>query len=245
VTIDWCPGIREACAYWSDAPTLQQTFRVLEASLETGSDASIDAAKCLVECMCQVIVQELDDPAAPLKPSKKDVNINDWVAATTRLLGWNDVRNREFANFVKHHQNLATSLRELRNDAGPVSHGRNGFAQILSSYHHRSAVLAADAIVTFLHQAYLEAEVDLTRTNEPYERFARFHTLIDAHVSISSSLDAEGSLYLAALLPSGDVLTLDTEPSRLLYQLDRFAYVEALNAAREANSVATQEIVEE
>jgi len=38
------------------------------------------------------------------------------------------------------------------------------------------------------------------------------------------------------LLPTGDELPINIEVSRLLYQLDRDAYVEALNAARGAPS---------
>lgn len=37
---------------------------------------------------------------------------------------------------------------------------------------------------------------------------------------------------LRFLLPGGDELPINIEVSRLLYQLDRDAYVEALNAAR-------------
>jgi hypothetical protein len=47
-------------------------------------------------------------------------------------------------------------------------------------------------------------------------------------------VDEEGMLSLNVLLPSGDQLPLSVEASRLLYQLDRDAYVEALNAARSA-----------
>ncbi len=29
MSLDWCPGIREACVHWRDAPMLQQTFEAL------------------------------------------------------------------------------------------------------------------------------------------------------------------------------------------------------------------------
>ena len=232
MTVDWCQGIREACDYWGDrAPLLQHTFQALEADLLAQSDATIDASKGLVECVCQIIIKELDDPASPIKPAS-DAPITTWLAAATRLLGLSDIHDRPFADLVKHHNKLAESLRILRNDAGPVSHGKLGFAQTLTAYHHRSAVLMADAIVTFLHESFLEARVDLKRTNEPYARFHRFNELIDEHVAISTSLEDDGSLTLTALLPTGDQLVLTPEPSRLLYQLDRDAYIEALNAAR-------------
>ena len=234
MSIDWCQGIREACEYWSDAPMLQHTFQALERDLDAGSDAAIDACKGLVECVCKLILDELDDPANPVKPASADASITVLFGAARRILGVSDVRDRGFADMVKHHNNLADSLRDLRNESGPVSHGKSGLVQTLSAYHHRTAVLAADTLVTFLHQAYLEVDVDLRKTSEPYGRFARFDTLIDEHVTIASSVDDEGNLTLHALLPSGDVVPLSVEPSRLLYQLDRDGYVEALNASRDA-----------
>lgn len=233
MSLDWCPGIREACAHWRDAPMLQHTFQALEASLEGRSDTAIDAAKGVVECVCRVIIDQLDNPQKPLKPNDDD-SINKWVSTAIRLLNPNEKRDRTFADLIKHHNSLADSLRILRNDAGPLSHGKDGFIRVLSAYHHRVAVLSADAIVTFLHQAYLEAELDLVRTREPYERFDQLHGLIDANVSLQADVDEQGYLSVDVTLPSGDVLPLRVEASRLLYQLDREAYVEALNAARGA-----------
>ena len=95
-----------------------------------------------------------------------------------------------------------------------------------------SAVLAADAIVAFLHQAYLEALLDPISSREPWERFAEDNALIDAHVGLAVEAEDSYSPTLRFLLPGGDELPITIEVSRLLYQLDRDAYVEALNAAR-------------
>ena len=67
---DWYPGIQAFCSHWRHAPMLQQTLDTLEREFADDSDASIDAAKALVECACRLLVEELDDPAAPLKPAK-------------------------------------------------------------------------------------------------------------------------------------------------------------------------------
>lgn len=234
MTVDWCPGIREACAHWRDAPMLQHTFAALQTSLESNSDASVDAAKGLVECFCRVVIDQLDDPQSPLKPQKSDVPITTWVSVATRVLKLGDVRHRKFADLIKHHNGLAESLRDLRNTAGPLSHGKDGFILTLTAYHRRAAILAADAIVTFLHKAYLEAQLDPTRSREPWERFAEENTLIDAYVGLAVDAENGDSPTLRFLLPGGDELPINIEVSRLLYQLDRDAYVEALNAARGA-----------
>lgn len=232
MSLDWCPGIREACSHWRDAPMLQHTFEALEASLANESDASIDAAKGIVECICRTVIDQLDNPTAPLKP-RDEAPITQWVSAAIRVLRPSDVRDRQFADLIRHQNGLAESLRVLRNDAGPLSHGKDGFIQALTSYHRRAAILAADAIVAFLHNAYLEAQLDPIRSREPWARFAEGNALIDAHVGLAVDAEDGDSPTLRFLLTGGDELaTIKIEVSRLLYQLDRDAYVEALNAAR-------------
>jgi len=44
--------------------------------------------------------------------------------------------------------------------------------------------------------------------------------------------DDEGNSELRVLLPGDEYLSLNVSVSRLLYQLDRDAYIEALNSAR-------------
>ena len=213
---------------------LQQTFEELERALAEDNDACIDSAKAIVEVVCQIILQELDSPSNPVRPVEALPTFGAWMSAAVRALKLGDIRHNGFQKLVSQHRKLTDALGDLRNDAGTASHGREGFLQRLSVHHHRSAVLSADAIVTFLHQAYLEAELDLVRTREPYERFDHLHRMIDAQVSLQADVDEEGFLAVDVTLPSGDVLPLRVEASRLLYQLDREAYVEALNAARGA-----------
>ena len=77
MSADWYPGIKDFCAHWSHAQMLQQTFATLESEFARDSDACIDAAKGLVECACRLIIEELDDPAAPLKPTRSDVALGE------------------------------------------------------------------------------------------------------------------------------------------------------------------------
>jgi hypothetical protein len=133
---------------------------------------------------------------------------------------------------VKHHNSITDALRELRNEAGTVSHGKDGFVAKLSAHHRRAAVLSADAIVTYLHEAYLEANFNLSLTREPSERFETFNDLIDNVVSLEAETDDAGDLSVTIHLPGDDLLTITATPSRFLYQMDRAAYIEALNAAR-------------
>lgn len=229
---DWCPGIREACLHWRDAPMLQQTFEALERTLEQENDACIDCAKSIVEVFCRIIVDELDSPTQPVKPKAAAPDFGEWVGAAVRVLKLGENQNNKFLKLVSQHHKLTTALGDLRNESGPVSHGRDGFLAKLSVHHRRSAVLSADALVTFLHQAYLEAQRDPVSSREPWERFEAFNQLIDTNIGLELVTDDEGNSELRVLLPGDEYLSLNISVSRLLYQLDRDAYIEALNAAR-------------
>ena len=231
---DWYPGIQAFCSHWRHAPMLQQTLDTLEREFADDSDASIDAAKALVECACRLLVEELDDPAAPLKPAKSDIPLAELLGLATRMLDLGEVRDRAFATLIKEHNRLADALRVLRNEAGTVSHGKDGFIRKLSVHHRRAALLAADAIVTFLHEAYLERDPDPVLTLEPFERFAESNTTIDEYAAIIAEADEDGILRARVLLPNNEEVTLSVEPSRLLFSVDREAYKLALNTCRDA-----------
>jgi len=234
MTLDWCPGIRAACGHWRDAPMLQQTFEAMERNLEQKNDACIDCAKTVVEVVCRVVVESFHTQQAPLKPTQETPSLSDWLTAAIRALKLGDVRDDRFKKLVSSHHKLADALNDLRNKAGPASHGKDPYLARLADHHRRSAVLAADAIVTFLHQAYLDAQLDPISSREPWERFAQDNALIDAHVGLAVDAEDGDPPTLRFLLPGGDELPINIEVSRLLYQLDRDAYVEALNAARGA-----------
>lgn len=234
--LDWCPGIREACSHWRDAPMLQQNLEALEQTLDQNNDSCIDCAKTMIEVVCRVIVESFHTPQAPLKPVQEMPSLSDWLSAAVRALKLGDIRDDKFKKLVSSHHKLAGALNDLRNQAGPTSHGKDPYLERLAIHHRRSAVLAADAIVAFLHKAYLDARLNLISSREPWERFVDSNALIDAHVGLGVETDDEGVPSLQFLLPGGDVLPLTIEVSRLLYQLDREAYVEALNAAHSANS---------
>lgn len=245
MSLDWCPGIREACAHWREAPMLIQTFEALERTLDQGNDACIDCAKTVTEVFCRVVVDNFHTAQTPLQPVQTSPSLSDWLSAAIKALKLGDVRDEKFKKLVSSHHRLASVLNELRNEAGPVSHGKEPYLERLAIHHRRTAVLSADAIVAFLHQAYLDTQLVPASSREPWERFGDANELIDAYVGLSVETDDDGNRSLNFLLPGGDVLPLQAEVSRLLYQLDRGAYVEALNAARGAAAEAVDSAEDE
>ena len=230
--VDWCPAMREVCGYWKNTPMLLQTFEAVQQSLEQDNDTCIDCSKAMVESVCQLIVSSFHSDESPLLPQKENPSLSDWLYAAIRALKLGDVRDDKFQKLVSSHHKLAKALNDLRNDAGPASHGKDPYLKRLAEHHRRTAVLASDAVIAFLHQAYLDSKLNPEVSREPWERFEKQNQLIDAYVGIR--IDEDESQQLIFRLPNGDELPIQAEASRLLYLLDRSAYVEALNAATDA-----------
>jgi hypothetical protein len=244
MSADWYPGIRTFCAHWSHAPMLQQTFEALEREFDESSDACIDAAKAVVECACRVIIENLDNPTSPVKPVEENPAFGAWLSAAVRVLELSEIRDEAFKKLISQHYRLTTTLGDLRNKAGTMSHGKDGFIAKLSIHHRRAALLAADAIVTFLHEAYLERELDAVLSKEPYERFKETNDVIDEFAGLRGEMDEDGVPHLYIVLPGPhprDEIELTAAVSQILFELDREAYKLVLNACREAKAAALQD----
>lgn len=230
--LDWYPAMREVCGYWRNTPMLLQTFEAVEQSLEQDNDTCIDCAKAMVESVCQLIISSFHSEESPLLPQKDNPSLSDWLYTAIRALKLGDIRDDKFQKLVSSHHKLAKALNDLRNDAGPASHGKDPYLKRLAEHHRRSAVLASDAVIAFLHQAYLDSKLNPEVSREPWERFEEQNRLIDEYVGVR--IDDDEPQQLIFRLPNGDELPIQAEASRLLYLLDRSAYVEALNAAKDA-----------
>ncbi|MBI1308630.1 MAG: hypothetical protein GC129_02065 [Proteobacteria bacterium] len=242
-TPDWLPGIRQCCAYWRDAPQLQQHLEALELTFSEENDACIDCAKSLVESVCELIITELDDATKPELPEKKDLTLSHWLTACTRVL---KLTNKDLGlkGIISSHHGLADGLRELRNQGGIASHGKEAFLSKLSAYHRRAALLSADAIVAFLHEAYLEVDPALPTSREPYEKFETKNQLIDQYSLVSAETDLDGLVEIFVSLPDGSEIPISSEASRLLFCLDRTAYIQALEAAKNQKQIDEEPFLE-
>lgn len=223
---------------------LQQTFEALEREFNDNSDACIDAAKAVVECACRIIIENLDDPTSPVKPVEELPPFGAWVSAAVRVLELSEIRDEAFKKLISQHYKLTTTLGDLRNKAGTMSHGRDGFITKLSIHHRRAALLAADAIVTFLHEAYLERELDAVLSREPYERFQATNDVIDEYAGLRGEMDEDGIPHLYVILPGSsprEEIELSSTVSQILFEIDREAYKVVLNACLEARAAAPQE----
>ncbi len=233
-------GISRFCQYWSNMPMLQQTFDSLKDELSSENDGTIDAAKAIVECACQVIIKALDDPNNPIKEQsgspfkEKNPSINNWIVAATNLLNLGNIKGDPFSKTVSQYFNIVNELGHLRNKAGPLSHGRDGLVKKLSTYQRKASVLAADAVVSFLHEAYLEHELSHLNLIEPFDSLTFSNSIIDKHCTFTAAeVDDDGNLSVKISYLNEDDIDLNVDLSVLLFHVDRIAYKNAFYSCKD------------
>ena len=137
---------------------------------------------------------------------------------------------------IRHLYDMHSSLPEMMKN---FPYARFGPLVRLFDWLEHKAIDSSDAIITFLHEAYLEREPDPVRTLEPFERFRASNVLIDQYSFIEAETDDDGFLQARVVLPTGDEITLVVTPAELLFGVDREAYKLVLNACREAAEEAS------
>lgn len=221
------PNYRRARDRWIDAPTLARHYETVDEAYSGSGQSLIESVKSYVECVCRTILTDYGE----VVDSKQSTT--GLLGAALDCLGLRKSRGASrFDRVLSAHNKLADALSEVRNHDGPIAHGKDGFLDALASHHVRLYLLTGDTILSLLLGALDGSEPNLIHTREPYERFGRFNSSIDAAVAVEAEIDDDdGTVVLGfntRALAEG--LTLRLEPSRLLYAMDRAAYVEILGA---------------
>ncbi len=238
------PNFRRAADRWPEAPTLASQFKSLRTAYTSGDHGLVGVARSFVECVAQTIIGEFSSEA----PDGENT-----TAIVNRALDYVGLRNTRVSSplnaVLSAHNRLADALSEMRNHHDPNSHGKDGFLDTLTINEMRAFLLTADTLVSLLLAAHDGAEPDLGFTREPYERFKHFHDRIDARIPFASSVDDSGNAPTLVVSIQTEVRSnaetsgfeLRVELSRLLYQLDREAYIEVLGAAERLAPAANVE----
>jgi hypothetical protein len=225
------PNYRRAQQLWPHAPTLAKCHEALRASFDTNAHGLVEHVKSFIESVCLTSVGELREPMPSSTPSTTDL-----LVAALDPLGLRNTRGASKLDKVLSGFNrLADALTEMRNDNGPVAHGKDAFVDALTADHARAFLHAGDAILGVLLNALEGKQPDLTVTREPYESFPHLNERIDSAVSVEARIDEDGERPMVVLSvatgPRGEAIELRVEPSRLLYGIDRSAYIEVLRTA--------------
>jgi hypothetical protein len=225
------PNYRRAQQRWPDAPTLAKCHEAVRGCFDTNTHGLVEHVKSFIESVCLTIMGELREPMPSATPSTTDL-----LVAALNPLGLRNTRGASKLDKVLSGFNrLADALTEMRNDNGPVAHGKDAFLDALTADHARAFLHAGDAILGVLLNALEGKQPDLTVTREPYESFPHLNERIDRAVSVEARIDEDGErpmvVFSVAIGPGGEAIELRVEPSRLLYGIDRSAYIEVLRTA--------------
>ena len=223
------PHFRRAKERWPEAPTLAQGYDGVCESYAGSSHDIIGSCKSFIECVCRTILGESGKPDPPSNSTPTFL-----LGEALKALGLQNSRGAsKLDDVLTAHNKMSDALAFMRNNYDPGAHGKDGFLDTLSNNECRAYLVTADTILALLLAAYDGKEPDLFATREPYERFERFHRLIDQNVTMGASVDDEtGQLMVTLQTPAlPDGIDLILAPSELLYALDRTAYVELLRSA--------------
>lgn len=239
------PNFRLAKEHWSEAPTLANHYQSLVDSYNSNSFSLIETIKSFIESVCLTILVEFGQSMPTADPSTTEMMVE-----TLKCLGFQNTRGAsKLDKVLSSYNRLADALSEMRNENGPIAHGKDGFLDNLSNNHMRAFLFIGDTLVGLLLSALEGKEPDLKFTREPYERFSHLHDRIDYSVAVETSIEDDEELpTIVVKMRTGrlsDDIVLRVEPSRLLYSIDRTAYVELLSAVEiEQAEISEEEDVE-
>ncbi len=235
------PNYRRARERWPEAPTLSRCHEALTECFDGNAHGMVEHVKSFIESVCLTILGEFREPMPSSTPSATDL-----LVAALQPLGLQNTKGASKLDKVLSGFNrLADALTEMRNDHGAVAHGKDGFLDVVTADHARAFLHAGDAILSVLLNALEGKEPDLTATREPYERFRHLNEIIDRAVIVEARVDEDGDrpilVFVVGTDPRDEAIEIRVEPSRLLYGIDRSAYIEVLKSAAAVAAEAEEE----
>ena len=234
------PNYRRASERWPQAPALLQYHEAISNCITGNGHGVVEHVKSFIECVCTTILVEFGEQL-PSDPTSTEL-----LVAALKPLGLQNSRGASKLDKVLSAFNrLSDALSEMRNENGPVAHGKDGFLDVIEEDHARAFLHTGDAIVGLLLNALEGKQPNLLFTREPYERFKHLCERIDRSVGIEAEVDEEGDgpILVLSLSVFGkpEKRKIRIEPSRLLYGIDRTAFVDVLTDAPETLEVEDEE----
>lgn len=225
------PNYLRAKEHWPDAPNLSHCYREIVTCYAGSSHGLVEHVKAMLESVCITILEEFSKPMPSSTPSTTEL-----LVGALRPLGLYNTRGAsKMDKVLSGYNRLTDALSDMRNENGPVAHGKDGFLEALEADHARAFLHTGDAILGLLLNALEGKEPDLSKTREPYERFPHHNDRIDRSVAIDATVDLDGDVPLLILkITTGgnaEEIEVKVEPSRMLYGVDRSAYIEILGTA--------------
>ena len=235
------PNYRRAQQRWPNAPTLAKCYEALVVCFSESTHGLVEHVKSFIESVCHTILDELNNKTI-LTSTPTTTKL---IVVTLDALGLHNTRGADKLDKVLSGFNkLSDALGEMRNERGPVAHGRDGFLDAVSADHARAFLHVGDAILGVLLSALEGKQPDLQETREHYTSFMHLNNRIDRAVTMKVSIDQDAdqpvAVFSFATRSIDSPITLRAVPSELLYGVDRKIYVEVLETTKSI-SVETEE----
>ncbi len=239
------PNFRLAKERWPNAPMLSSHYQALVESYSSSNFGLIETVKSFVESVCLTILVDFG-----MSMPSPDPSTTEMLVETLRCLGFENSRGAsKLDKVLSAYNRLADALSEMRNVNGQIAHGKDAFLDSLTKNYARAFLLAGDTILNLLLSALDGKEPELRTTREPYERFTHLHDRIDNSFLVESSVDAEeGFPFIVVRFQrddKSDPVEFRIEPSRLLYNIDRTAYIDLLSISATEQPATKEELEEE
>ncbi len=218
------PYYKAAAERWPSALTLSNLYSSLLQSYENDSIGLIDHIKSFIESVCLTILTDFGVRLVNSNPTTTQILSETW-----NILGLENTRGLSIIDkVISGYNKIADAINEMRNESGIISHGKDGFFEIVQKEHMRSFLLAGDSILCLIIAALDGKEPDIKYTREPYENFQRFNELIDESISCRATNDEDEKIIIIHFYhaDTDNEIQLRIEPSEALFNLDREAYVE-------------------
>lgn len=213
---------------WPQAPMLSNHYKAVKESYAGSAHGLIATIKSFIESVCLTVLGEFGRTMPSSEPSTTEL-----LVEALQSLGLQNSRGAsKLDKLLSAHNRLTDALNEMRNENDPIAHGKDGFLDVLTLNERRAFLLLADTILALILRAYDGKEPDLQYTREPYDRFLHLHDRLDRTVTVESAIEDDTDkpeiVITLRTADSPEGIQLRIEPSRLLYAIDRTAYVELL-----------------
>jgi hypothetical protein len=238
------PSFQQAVGKWPEASNLKQHYEDLLNTYETNGSSLIELTKSFFESVCLTIIEEVGAE----KPTSASPSTTEIFSSVKKALDIDYIRETNgFGEIISGFNKITNGLETLRNRAGSVSHGRDGFIQHISKNHLRTHLLAADALISLLLNVFEGSEPNLLTTRELYERFDHHNILIDQNIWLESNVNPETQLLevkVNAKKIFPDAIQINIKPSQLLFELNRPAYQDIILALRSMNISVIEKVLD-
>jgi hypothetical protein len=239
------PSFRLAKERWSDAPTLSGHYQALADSFSSNSFGLIETVRSFIESVCLTILVDFGKAMPNSTPTTTEMFVE-----TLKCLGLENSRGAsKLDKVLSAYNRLADGLSDMRNENGQIAHGKDGFLDSLTKNHTRAFLLAGDTILNLLLSALEGKEPELGTTREPYDRFLHLHDRIDNSFLVEANVDVEDGFPFIVVKfkrdKKSDPIEFRVEPSRLLFNIDRTAYIDLLSISATEILPMTEELEEE